>query len=181
MKQTLKICKVRDPQNIAELCTLRPKYIGFDFRPSSQHYIGEIDEALLSIVPESVRKVGVFDSDSALYISYIAGRFSLVGVQLEGNVPPQTCEMLAAEGLEVIKVLNSLDEVEKYEGVCNRFLVRNKGVMDGYTGKTPLMVDFSLVGDTTPQGVVVDISTHFEDRVAYKNCEKIENWRKDRF
>ncbi len=173
----IKISKVRDPENIVALCAMLPRYICFDFRHSSQHYIGEIDEALLTFIPHTVRKIGTFDVESPLYMSYIAGRFSLNGVQIEGDVPVRTCEMLAAEGLEIIKVVASLTEIEKYEGVTNKFLVRDPKLLKRYNSKTPLIVDSSIYSAFA--GAIVDIDSEFEDRVAYKNCKKIEDWFKN--
>ncbi len=183
----LKICRVRDPQNIVEVCGLRPAYIGFDFRAGEPGYIGGIDPGLLSVIPSGPAgplKVGVFGGqEGALHISYIAGRFSLGAVQVEGTVSPQTLEQLTAEGLEVIKVLDNLEDAGRYEGVCNRFLVRRAEVLEGYRnsgGTTPMIVDFSLADHPHSAGAVVDIFNHFEQSIAYKDCKKIENWRKNR-
>lgn len=170
----LKVCKVRDPEDIARLCELPVGYLGFDFRSTSPHYLGEVDESLLSTIPERIKKVGVFDNEEVLYITYIAGRFSLSGVQIEGDVPPKTCEILAAEGLEIIKVIHSLSEVVKYEGVCNKFLVRDAELLAKYNSKTALIVDAELW--TKGCGNQVDMGLSFEKSVALKNLDKIEDW-----
>ncbi len=175
--KSLKICKVRDPENIAALSALGPLYLGFDFRPTSSHYIGEIDEALLSTLPPTIRKVGLFDSEEALYITYIAGRFSLSAVQIEGDVPPSTCEILAAEGLEIFKVVKSASDIDKYEGVCNRFLIRDQEILRGYSSPTPLIVDKKIW--RSGSGHIVDIADDFEVSVALKDVEEIENFRRD--
>lgn len=170
----IKICGVRDPENIADLCLLQPKYLGLDFRAISDRYVGEIDEALLTKIPHTIRKIGVFDDQSPLYISYIAGRFSLTGVQLEADVTARTCEILAAEGLEIIKVINTTSDVDKYEGICNKFLIRDQKLLDKYQSQTPLIVDIKIYKDG--MDAIVDICDHYEDRVALKNYRKIENW-----
>ncbi len=177
LSSPLKICKVRDPENIAALSALSPQYLGFDFRPNSPHYIGEIDEALLSTLPPTIRKIGLFESEEALYITYIAGKFSLSGVQIEGDVAPRTCEVLAAEGLEIIKVVRDISDVEKYEGVCNRFLVRSAEILSRYSSKTPLIVDVEIWQKGSEH--IVDISSSFEIATALKDVRKIENFRED--
>lgn len=174
----MKISGVRDPENIEALCRLRPDYLAFDFRPSSPYYLGEIDEGLLSGLPEGTCKVGIFSSVEPLYIIYMAGRFSLGAVQIESDLSPQTLELLVGEGLEVIKVLESSTEVEKYEGVCHRFLVRERSVLEAYESMTPLIVDASL-WKGVPQGAIVDIADGFEVSYAIKNVEKIEDWIKN--
>lgn len=170
----IKISGVRDPENIADLCQLHPKYLALDFRATSDRYVGEIDEALLAKIPHTIRKIGIFDDQSPLYISYIAGRFSLTGVQLETDVTARTCEILAAEGLEIIKVISSLSHIDKYEGICNKFLIRDCKLLDKYQSKTPLIVDIKIYRDGID--AIVDISEDYEDRVALKNYQKIEDW-----
>lgn len=172
------IGRVRDPENIGALCALLPRYMAFDFRHYSPHYIGELDESLLTTITPRISKIGIFDAQSALYMSYIAGRFSLNGVILEGDVPVRTCEMLAAEGLEVIKTVNKSYQIEEYEGVCNKFLIRSASLLETYSSKTPLIVSSELFCDG--RGWIAELDWEFEDRVAYKNCKKIENWIKDR-
>ncbi len=171
----IKICRVRDPQNIATLCELNPEYIGLDFRAYSPHYLGEIDEALLSIIPNNIRKIGLFGTEEALYITYIAGKFGLSGIQLEGEASTRTCEILAAEGLEIIKTLSSIEDIEKYEGICNKFLVRDRAILAAYNSRTPLFVDHSIW--QAGKGYILDTGDGMELRTAYKNIKELENIR----
>ncbi len=170
----MKICGVRDPENIEALCGLEPDYLGFDFRPWSVNYLGEIDEALLSVIAERVFKVGIFEGAESLYISYIAGRFSLSGVQIEGDVSPQALELLVAEGLEVIKVVDDISQVAKYEGVCHKFLVRDSSVLGLYRSSTPLIVDSGVWSEGCGASIV-----DFAESSVIKNVERIEDWIKD--
>ncbi len=172
----MKISGVRDMENIAQIVALAPRYLCFDFRSSSPSYLGEIDEGLLSIVPSEVTKVGIFDAEDSLYISYVAGRFSLSAIQIEGDLSPRSLELLVAEGLEIIKVINRVGDFARYEGVCNKFLVRSFDVLSGYSSATGLIVDSSLWYRGC--GYVVDFGDDFDCGVAFKDVEKIENWRK---
>lgn len=173
-KIEIKICGIRDPENIEKLCRLNPLYIGFDFRATSSRYIGEIDEALLMKIPHTIRKIGVFDDQSPLYMSYIAGRFSLTGIQLETDITHRSCEILAAEGLEIIKVVNAASDFDKYEGICNKFLLRDKKFLQKYSSQTPLIIDFKVYNPSI--AATIDIVDDFEYRVAMKNADQIENW-----
>lgn len=170
------ISKVRDIENIGALLRFTPRYISFDFRHSSPYYLGEVDEALFAGVPPKVSKVGIFEESSTLYISYIAGRFLLNAIQLEGDVSLKTCEILAAEGLEILKTITSEDEFDKFEGVCNKFLVNDPALLARYRGKTPLIVDSSLY--RAGCNYIANLSENFDERVALKNIEKIEDWTK---
>ncbi len=177
--QPIKFCKVRDAENIAHLCNFAPTYISFDLRPTSPHYLGEIDQAQLSTIPLTIRLVGVFEAQSSLYITSMAGKYGLSAIQIEGNVPSTTCELLAAEGLEIIKTLHTTEDIKKYEGVCNKFLVRDAQILEKYSSKTPLIIDSSLWHPGC--GHIVDMGEEFESRTAYKDTQKIENWLKNKF
>lgn len=159
----LKIDKVRDPEVIYRIISHNPGYLGFDFRRDSSHYIGEVDEAIYSRIPIKIRKCGIFENDDPLYMLSIAGRFSLSTIQLEGDEPIHHCELLAAEGVEVIKVLKNISQAEKYEGVCNKFLIRDAQLLAKYTGKTPLIVEKSILSDNqSVYGVEIEVGLFLE-------------------
>lgn len=149
-KMLTKVCSLRDPENIARLSALNPDYMGFQFSPLSARYMGEVDESLLYNLPPKVRRIGLFCDQSPLYIVSLAGRFGLNAVQLCGQEPPSTCELLAAEGLEVVKSFtiatrDSYLLTQQYEGVCNKFLFRfaaphRYALAAEYGGTTPFLV-----------------------------------------
>lgn len=150
----LKICRLRDPENIADLALLRPHYMGFDFVMSRSSYMGEVDEAVLSNIPRTIRRVGLFCDQSPVEIASIAGRFGLNSVQLDGNESASQCEEIAAEGLEVIKTIyvsgrESLARVAQYDGVCNKVLLKLSAtlpidVLERYDHATPFLLSLRL-------------------------------------
>lgn len=135
----IKICSLRDPETIAQIAALKPDYMGFCFDAMSEHYLGEVDETLLLHIPRQVRKIGLFRDEAPLRIAALAGRFGLNGVQLQGNESPQVCELLSAEGLEIIKNFDdtNIDKAEGYEGVCNKFILNVNP--SKYKGRTPFL------------------------------------------
>ena len=57
----IKVCGIRDPLNLEQLCALDPEYVGFIFYPLSKRYVGvEPDPALFDIPKPAIKKVGVF-------------------------------------------------------------------------------------------------------------------------
>ncbi len=175
----LLISGVREPENIAQLCRLNPEFIAFDFRVSSPRYIAEVDQALFSTVAKTIKKVGIFQSENALYITYVAGKYGLDAVQIEGIIQPRTLEILWAEGLEIIKVLTDEDQDPlRYEGIANKFLVRDENLRKKYCSKTPLIIGSNI--ENTQNAMCVEIGEEFESRVAYIDSQRIENWLKDR-
>lgn len=143
----VKIDGVRDPEQIYKItgeCEKLPNYLCFDFRRNSPNYMGEVDEAIYSKIPLKIRKTGIFQDDTPLYILSMAGRFMLSAVQLEGNESKIECEILAAEGVEVIKAINNAQQIEKYEGICNKFIIRDHKILKTYTGQTPIITSWGL-------------------------------------
>ena len=54
----IKVCGMRDQENILRIAACNPDYLGFIFYPKSKRYVGEkIDVGYL---PKQVQKVGVF-------------------------------------------------------------------------------------------------------------------------
>lgn len=190
----IKICGLRDPENMAAIATMGPTYMGFDFRSSSPRYIGQVDQSLLHPLGCAVRKVGIFDSDNTVTILSMAGRFGLNAIQVEGDKSSDALEILAADGLEVIKVVNlcneaALYQATRYEGVVNKFIFRipspqQVALLEVYEGKTPFLVtaDFAAV---TLGGVLsvrnalmcgVDCGASFESRVGAKDLEQVRQF-----
>ena len=64
MKPKLKICGMKNLENIQEISTLEPDFLGFIFWEPSKRYCN-LDS--LPILPKSIKKVGVF----VMFISMI--------------------------------------------------------------------------------------------------------------
>lgn len=188
----IKICRLRDPENIVAVSALMPHYMGFDFSSDRASYMGELDESLLWGIDRRIRRVGLFTNDSPLYIAYIAGRFGLNTIQLDGRQSPESCEILAAEGLEVIKSISisgpdSFDATVPYEGICNKFLFRLtptldlQATLDHYHGTTPFLLSLKLDNMSVDQLssidhdrlVGFDFGSSFEIQPALKDIYKL--------
>ncbi|MEG0602587.1 MAG: hypothetical protein RR980_06730 [Mucinivorans sp.] len=150
----IKINGIRDPEMIPQLMELNPLYLCFDFRRHVNDYIGEVDEAIYSKIPPKVRKTGIFENDNPLYILSLAGRFTLSTIELEGDESRLDCEILAAEGVELIKTINNISQIEKYEGVCNKFIIRDPEILKVYRGNT-LIINSISTFNTHSYGVEV--------------------------
>ena len=63
-KIQIKVCGMRDPRNLEQLCELKPDFVGFIFHPGSRRFVGQSpDPALFRIPGPEVKKVGVFVDD----------------------------------------------------------------------------------------------------------------------
>ena len=79
------------PDNIEQVASLQPDYLGFIFYEKSQRYFVENN---IPELPNTIKKVGVFvDEDLGVVIENIK-KYNLQAVQLHGNESPEYCENL---------------------------------------------------------------------------------------
>ena len=86
MRPALKVCGMRDADNIASVAALAPDYLGFIFYGRSPRYAGEMPSETLRKIPSSICKVGVFVDSAPEYIRETVVRYGLDMVQLHGGV-----------------------------------------------------------------------------------------------
>ncbi len=143
----IKVCGMKDKNNIDQLVKLNPDFIGFIFHPHSERYVGKIDEELLAIIPGHIQKAGVFVDEP---IESIIGKYHLNKLdflQLHGNEFPDYCRQLKKMGIQIIKTFRinrdfDFQKTEDYELCCDYFLFDTAGVLAGGTGKK---FDWSLL------------------------------------
>ena len=133
----LKICGMKYHQNIEEVASLRPDYLGFIFYENSpRNFLSHIPA-----LDSAVKKTGVFVNPSLAELQSNLKIHSLDTVQLHGEEDPSFCQAVKAEGVEVIKVF-SVDEkfdfrrLLPYEGKVDFFLFDTLGKTKGGTGKS---------------------------------------------
>ena len=86
----IKVCGMKVENNIMDVATLPPDYMGFIFyEKSSRYFNAEIPE-----LPESIKKIGVFVNAKIDFIVDKIEKHNLQGVQLHGDESPGFCESL---------------------------------------------------------------------------------------
>jgi phosphoribosylanthranilate isomerase len=150
----LKICGMRNPQNITDIAALNPDYLGFIFYEKSKRYVGEdFDEAATYHLPteksprfrdtagqaKGIKKIGVFVNASMEYVLSKVKRYGLDLVQLHGEESPEFCRDLQRNNIPVIKVFAvgqtfDFSVLEPYKPHCNYFLFDTKGKEKGGNG-----------------------------------------------
>lgn len=131
---------MRDPSNIGELVKLAPDFIGFIFYSKSKRYIGAtISKEILNLIPDSIKKVGVFVDEPFESLVAKFEQNSLDYVQLHGDEDSPYCEQLMERAIPVIKVFRISPDfdfgiVATFENSCNYFLFDTAGVQQGGTG-----------------------------------------------
>jgi len=136
----LKVCGMRDPENILEVASLKPDYLGFIFFSKSPRYV-QHNFTLPEGLSSQVKKVGVFVNESNDIMVTQMHRMKLDYLQLHGNESVKQCEELKEEGAKIIKVFSIDDDFDfaltkPYQDVADFFLFDTKGKYYGGNAKT---------------------------------------------
>lgn len=196
----LKVCGMRDANNIGALMEIRPDYMGFIFYPKSPRFVGS-DFHLPDDFPAEVKKVGVFVNATNEEMLLSVKRFALDYLQLHGNEPAEQCKELKEQGIKLIKVFSVDDEVDftithPYQNLVDFFLFDTKGKYYGGNARTfdwnvlkkyDQQVPFFLSGGISPYNVsgikelmdmnlhAIDINSGVEVSPGMKDIEKIKD------
>ena len=195
----LKVCGMRDPENIQELTALKPDFIGFIFYPKSPRYVSEMDEDFITGIPSGIHKVGVFVNESLETISQLAEKYGLEYIQLHGDEDLTFANTLKERGLKIIKVFRIADALptfaKNYEGVADYFLFDTASVDYGGSGQHfdwsilrnyDLQVPFLLSGGIRLDDMAkikslnieklagIDVNSRFEIAPAVKEIDKLK-------
>ncbi len=197
----IKVCGMRDPENISGVVTALPDYLGFIFYPKSKRFVGfDPLSEVLSAIHESVKKVGVFVNETPEKVLKIVHNWNLDVVQLHGNETPEYCRQIQELGISVFKAF-SVDEsfdfatLNAYSGVCEYFLFDTKGQLPGgtgqkfnwqllenYKGDVPFFLSGGIGSEDLeaiwnfghPRWRGIDINSGFEISPALKDVEKVK-------
>jgi phosphoribosylanthranilate isomerase len=138
----VKVCGMRDSENIRQLLELQPQYIGFIFYDQSPRFAGdELDQELLLSIPKQIRKVGVFVNSNFDHILKTVRKYGLDWVQLHGSETPEFCRQLRSKGIGIIKAFAlgadfNFRQLYNYKQHCDYFLFDTMGAAPGGNGKT---------------------------------------------
>lgn len=126
----IKICGMREPDNIRQVTDLHPDYMGFIFWSGSPRNACQLDPAALATVPQTIRRVGVFVNETEEQVIRTAQRYRLDLVQLHGHESPETCRRINRI-VPVIKALSvatqtDLEQIQRYQDCCSILLLDTK-------------------------------------------------------
>lgn len=201
-KLRIKVCGMRDKENIAKLVKLPIDYIGFIFYPGSPRYAGTmIDPSVLHLIPSTIQKVGVFVNASQEEVIKIAGNNQIEIIQLHGNETPDYCSELSDKGFTIIKAINAdekfSNKLTDYRFCCNYYLFDSPTTKHGGSGEKfdwnilkqqNIYLPFFLSGGLAPgdenaikkleiSGLhALDLNSRFEIIPGLKNIELIKNF-----
>lgn len=130
-------------ENISEITSLKPDYLGFIFYDQSPRYF----ETEIPALDKSIKKVGVFVNASYEDIEEKVKRFNLDLVQLHGNESPDFCALIEDNLSKVIKAFSvnnefNFNDLNQYFNCCSYFLFDTKGANYGGNG---IAFDWSIL------------------------------------
>lgn len=169
----IKICGMREPENLREIATLSPDYFGLIFYPKSPRYIS-IEQAERLPRFQGTEYVGVFVNEDAGTMLDYATRAGLFVLQLHGDESPQDCRLIKklAGRIKLIKAFAvgadfDGNVLKDYEAACDYFLFDTKTENRGGSGHAfdwqilqsfPIKRPFFLSGGVGPENATKAIA-----------------------
>ncbi len=200
----LKICGMKYPDNILEVGSLLPDYMGFIFWKKSARYF----DGTMPTLPQSIKKTGVFVNASQEEIGSKVTQYDLQAVQLHGQESVAFCKELKeyfGNAIEIIKVFSvdsafDFDQLKPFETVCDYFLFDTKGklpggngttfdwkVLENYSSKKPFFLsggigvdEIDLVNEILKTDLplfAVDLNSKFEIEPGLKNTKLLSSFK----
>ena len=155
----IKVCGMRERDNVQELSQLPIDYVGFIFYKPSKRFV---ESKIENLNLEGKKKVGVFVNELLNVVLEKVGDYELEAVQLHGAESAEYCSQLktflslakppnslkgeslnqkGGSGIELIKAF-SIDkdfdfaQTKEFEAHCDYFLFDTKGKLPGGNGYT---------------------------------------------
>ena len=135
----IKVCGMKDPENIKAVAQLQPDFMGFICYNLSPRYIAALPADVLENLPQSVYKTAVFVNEEADKIKLLINEFGFNAVQLHGSESPGYCQSLR-ENTTVFKAFGvdddfDFEQLKAYEGFVDYFMFDTKTEGHGGSGK----------------------------------------------
>lgn len=193
----VKVCGLREADNIRAVEQTGADWLGFIFYPRSPRFV----PARPSYLPEKALRVGVFVSPRFGEVMARVAEFGLQAVQLHGEAAPELCRKLRETGLRIIRALPADERLalttHPYLDCTDHFLFDTPTAAHGgsgesfdwsllqrYTGHVP----FILSGGIGPQSLPalltlshpawqgVDLNSRFETAPGVKDAAAIQQF-----
>ncbi len=197
----IKVCGLRDGQNIREVEALRPDMMGFICWQGSKRNVSELP----SYLPSEVCRVGVLVNPSVEEALRLARWLGLNRIQLHGEESPRLCQEIAEEtGLPITKTIQvgraeDLQQCLPYErteavdlllfdtqcqgkgGSGRRF---DWSVLSEYNGQKPFLLaggigpgdEEAVLSLRHPRLAGIDLNSRFETAPALKDTERLRQF-----
>ena len=198
----VKVCGMREPENIEKVAQLGVDMMGFIFYPKSPRFASQSVDR--TTADKNVCRVGVFVNESVELISDKIQLFDLDAVQLHGNESRELCEQLHEQNglLKVIKAISvstagDIQKYKEYVGAVDYFLFDTKcktvggsgqqfdwQVLENYDGDVPFILSGGIGPEDVerisnfhhPKCIGIDLNSKFEMEPGLKDVEMLKTF-----
>lgn len=193
----IKVCGMREPENIRAVEQLGIQWMGFIFWPQSSRYVKECPTYL----PTRCKRIGVFVDATIADIRASVEEYGLDLIQLHGHESPAFIRSIGHK-VPIIKAFSiatttDLTLTASYEGVVDYFLFDTKAklvggngtkfdwsVLQAYHGTTPFLLSGGIGPDDIehirqfhhPQLAGIDLNSRFETSPTLKDITKLKHF-----
>ncbi|MBK5720423.1 phosphoribosylanthranilate isomerase [Dysgonomonas sp. Marseille-P4677] len=200
----IKVCGMKYPDNIKDLGTLPIHFMGMIFYQKSPRYVENLILPDLKILPDYIKRVGVFVNSDIDFILNKVNKYNLDLIQLHGNESPEFCKGLNRM-LPIIKAFSiadssDIDKTKAYDGLQGYFLFDTKtpqyggsgqkfdwSILETYTGNTPFFLSGGIsINDIDeikkikhPQFYGLDLNSKFEKEPGLKDITLLQQFIKE--
>lgn len=198
----IKVCGMREADNIRQVEALGIDWLGFIFWPKSSRFVHERPTYL----PANAKRVGVFVDADIEVVRETAAAYCLDIIQLHGKESPSYIKQLRSLCSDhvavIVKAFNiatpeDLIQTEPYEGITDYFLFDTKAKMVGgngtqfdwtvlndYQGNTPFILSGGIGPDDAekvkafhhPMLAGIDLNSRFETVPAHKDVNLLRTF-----
>jgi phosphoribosylanthranilate isomerase len=190
----IKVCGMREAENIRQVEQSGIDWMGFIFYPPSPRALNQRPAYL----PAQVKRIGVFVNEQPTQVLRLVEDYALDFVQLHGSESPDDCRLIRQK-VPVIKTLSiatetDLEAVETYIGCCDYLLFDTRcpthggsgatfdwSILAAYRGTTPFLLSGGLRPESVealrrfshPQLAGYDLNSGFETAPGLKDPARI--------
>jgi len=199
----IKVCGMKNHQNMQEVAALKPAYMGFIFYPQSPRYVNQP----IAELPNTIQRVGVFVSDSIQSVTAKVKLHKLNVLQLHGEESASYISELKQALPKSIKIWKvfavrsafDFDLLTPFEPLVDAFLFDTKGPAPGgngfafdwnilklYPSTTPVVISggIGLNHKTQLQQLIatgipllaIDVNSQFELEPGLKNYKDLKTF-----
>lgn len=196
----IKVCGMRDAENIREVEELDIDLMGFIFWDGTKRNVTSMPDYL----PSKCKRVGVFVDAEQNFIARHAKEYALNFIQLHGHETPAFCEQLKQQlpDIKLIKAIsiNDINDIRRasdYNEVADYFVFDTKckcvggsgeqfdwDMLQAYKGDIPFLLSGGIGPDDAervktfkhPMMIGIDLNSRFEISPAFKDVQKLKEF-----
>ena len=197
----LKVCGMKNHENILKVAKLSPDFMGFIFYAGSKRFVG--NDFVMPEISPVIKKVGVFVNESLQTILDKVKKYNLDLVQLHGDETAEFCDKLFQSlklwrsSTRIMKAFGidpqfNFSVLHEYENFCDYFLFDSKtneyggsgigfdkDLLKNYKLSKPYFISggvesVPMPNTQYPMPFAIDVNSRFETAPGIKDISKLK-------